>query len=208
MQTSEALGHIAHRLEIAGGQDRLHMGLAAGLAEIAHLVIKRPPVAGQHMLARDDDVDLLRAVAHRSFDFLELQVMRHKPRRKAGGNGRNRNAAALQRLDGSLHEAMINADRARMDVAVGQSQLLQNIFAHRLLRLGAKPAHPRAVSSPLNVVRSMQVTAFRSQAACASFLTVRRPGRLATRRSDAERLMRTSSIQSRSKATPALRAGS
>jgi hypothetical protein len=53
----------------------------------------------------------------------------------------------------------------------------------------------------------MQVTAFKSQAACASFLTVRRPGKVATRRSAAERLTRTSRTHPRSSGHASLRAG-
>jgi hypothetical protein len=51
----------------------------------------------------------------------------------------------------------------------------------------------------------MQAMAFNSQAAWASFFTVRRPGSVATRRSAADRLMRISSTQSISSARPSLR---
>src|SRR5947209_5029212 len=61
------------------------------------------------------------------------------------------------------------------------------------------------VSSPCGVVRSMHVTARSSQAACHSFLTVRRVGIVAARRSTALRFTRTARTQSRSSGTPALR---
>src|SRR5256885_16594522 len=61
------------------------------------------------------------------------------------------------------------------------------------------------VSSPCSVVRSMQVIARSSQAACHSFFTVRRVGIVAARRSTALRLTRRPRMTSRSSGTPGLR---
>ena len=61
------------------------------------------------------------------------------------------------------------------------------------------------VSSELSVVRSIRVMALSSQAACHSFLTVRRVPMVEARRSSAERFMRTRSTQSRSSGKPGLR---
>src|SRR5712691_8155971 len=72
-------------------------------------------------------------------------------------------------------------------------------------------AHSRStllgVSSPCSVVRSMQVMARSSHAACHSFLTVRRVGMVAARRSTALRLMRRARTRSRSRGIPGLRSG-
>jgi hypothetical protein len=72
-------------------------------------------------------------------------------------------------------------------------------------------AHSRStrpgVSSELSVVRSIRVMALSGQAACHSFLTVRRVPIVAARRSSAERFMRTRPTQSRSSGYPGLRAG-
>src|SRR3989441_11710673 len=72
-------------------------------------------------------------------------------------------------------------------------------------------AHRRStlvgVSSPWRVVRSMQVIARKSQAACHSFLTVRRVGMVAARRSTALRLIRRARTRSRSRGVPGLRSG-
>ena len=73
--------------------------------------------------------------------------------------------------------------------------------------MGCRPfAHNRrtrsSVSSPERVVRSMQVTARRSQAACHSFFTVRRATWDWTRRSTALVLTRTSRTQSRLRGMP------
>ena len=83
-----------------------------------------------------------------------------------------------QRLDRRRDEAVIDADRAGRHRAVGECPALPGYPA----RTGDFAlAHSRrtrsVVSSPLSVVRSMQVSAFSSHAACASFFTVRRPGR-------------------------------
>ena len=61
------------------------------------------------------------------------------------------------------------------------------------------------VSSPESVVRSIRVTARSSQAACHSFLTVRRPRSVAVRRSTALRFTRTSSTRSSSRGVPGFR---
>src|SRR5437016_12333591 len=72
-------------------------------------------------------------------------------------------------------------------------------------------AHRRStlvgVSSPWSVVRSIHVIARSSHAACHSFLTVRRVGIVAARRSTALRLMRSARTRSRSRGTPGLRSG-
>src|ERR1041385_1986826 len=72
-------------------------------------------------------------------------------------------------------------------------------------------AHRRStllgVSSPWSVVRSIHVMARSSHAACHSFLTVRRVGIVAARRSTALRLMRSARTRSRSRGIPGLRAG-
>ncbi len=79
--------HIAQRSQLARRQDRLHVGVATGLAEGAHLVVERPPVAGQHVGARDDDIDLTRARLHRGANLLKLERERILPRGKASGDG-------------------------------------------------------------------------------------------------------------------------
>src|SRR4051812_9639345 len=61
------------------------------------------------------------------------------------------------------------------------------------------------VSSPESVVRSIQVMARNSQAACHSFLTVRRVTSVVALRSTALLLMRVPYTQSRSRGVPGLR---
>src|SRR5256885_289250 len=76
-----------------------------------------------------------------------------------------------------------------------------------LLALAHRRSTLVGVSSPWSVVRSMHVMARSSHAACHSFLTVRRVGIVAARRSTALRLMRSARTRSRSRGIPGLRSG-
>ena len=53
----------------------LTLRLAAGGAKFRHFVVKRLPVAGQHVAAGDDDVDLLRTRRDAFADLLHAQVV-------------------------------------------------------------------------------------------------------------------------------------
>ena len=113
---------------------------------------------------------------------------------------------AAQRLDGGRHQRVVDAHRADR----GSAAVRTPSASSRSARTGWRAlAHSRrtlpGVSSPESVVRSMHVIARSSHAACHSFLTVRRPGSVAARRSTALRLTRTASTQSRSSAQPGLR---
>src|SRR6267143_842916 len=88
------------------------------------------------------------------------------------------------------------------------SDSIPNSFT-KSCRMGCRPfAHKRrtrsSVSSPDNVVRSMQVMARSSHAICQSFFTVRRVTKVCARRSTALVLTRTFSIQSRFSGIPRL----
>ncbi len=117
------------------------MRFARGEAKVAHLVVELEPLAGEHVFARDDDVDLGRAVAHRGFDLLELELVRNQPGRKARGHRRHRNADARERIHGRGHEAVIDADRTGVQRAVRKAQRGQQVGAHGRHGLGAQPAH-------------------------------------------------------------------
>ena len=73
---------VAERRQLAGGENRLHVRVAAGLAEAAHLVVQRLVVAREHVRARDDDVDLLRAGGHARADLLDALLDRAQARRE------------------------------------------------------------------------------------------------------------------------------
>ena len=57
MQTIDARATFESVRDVAGGENRLDVRRAAGRAEVAHFVVERLPVAGEHMFARDDDID-------------------------------------------------------------------------------------------------------------------------------------------------------
>ena len=118
------------------------MGRPASLAEIPHLVIERLPVSGQHVLTGDDDINFLSPIPDRSLNLLELQIMGNESRRKSGGNGSNRNAAALKRINRCRHKTVINTDGTRVNCPLAKSQLFKNVFADGLFCLRAKAAHP------------------------------------------------------------------
>jgi hypothetical protein len=204
MATMDALLNVAQRLEVAGGEDRLQVRLAAGFAHGADLVVKRLPVLPEHMGAGDDDVDLARALAHRPADFLQLSGSGIRPGGKAGGHRGDRDARALQRLYRMGHHGRVDADRADARHVIEAERLAQ-VAGGSAACLGAQPATRAGVSSPASVVRSMQVIALTSHAACQFFLTVRRVVSVAARRSTADRLTRAPSIHSTRSGVPSLR---
>ncbi len=110
---------------------------AAGGAEGPHLVIERLPVAGQHVAARDHDVDLLGPGADTFLDLGHAQVERRQPGREPGADGGHGYSAALERADRCGNHIVINADGA--DLYAAYSQRLLNIRLDRLARLGAEP---------------------------------------------------------------------
>ena len=137
---------IAEGLEFAGGEDRLHVRLAAGFAHRRHLVVKRRPVAVEDVGAADHDVDFTGALADGVADFGEPQRQRHEAGGKAGRDRSDRNAGALERLHGGGNHRRIDADRADFWRAIREAQRGEQVFAQGPLRLGAKPAHaPRSI---------------------------------------------------------------
>ena len=169
------------------------------------LVVERRPVAAQHVLAGDDDVDLVGAVGDRSLDLGEPRLERREARRKSRRHRGDRDAGAGKRLLRRRNEAVIDADRADGDRPVGEAERRQKLVLRAAAcALAQSRATRPSVSSPYSVVRSMHWIALTSQAACHSFLTVRRVGSVAARRSTAERFTRTAATASRSKGMPGL----
>ena len=69
MQTRLARATFRSVAQLAGGEDGLDVGVAAGLPHGPHLVVERRPVLGEHMSPGDDDIDLLGARGHRGADL-------------------------------------------------------------------------------------------------------------------------------------------
>ncbi len=53
----------------------------------------------------------------------------------------HRNAGAIEGFGGGGHKTMIDADRAGVDGALSEAQRIENVGAHRRLRLGAEALH-------------------------------------------------------------------
>ena len=132
---------VAQGLQVAGGEDGLHMRGAAGFPAGLHFVVERGPIAGQDVLAGDDDVDLFGAIGDGRLDLLQPRGKRRQACREAGGDGGDRDAGALQGLHCRGDEAVVDADRTGGDRAVGQSERLLQVRSKRVARLGAEPAH-------------------------------------------------------------------
>lgn len=57
---------------------------------------------------------------------------------KGGGDGGNRNAGAFEGIHRSFDKAMIDANGAGQDAQAGDIELVENIGAQGMARLGAK----------------------------------------------------------------------
>ena len=165
------------RAQLAGGEDRLEVGRAAGRAKRPDLVVERRPVAGQHVRAGDDDVDLLRTRLDRGLDLRQPLRKRREARRKAGRDRGNRDTAARagprprsRRTHGRRRPAPTWSGTSAMPRASSRSGRTgwRALAQRRRTRPG--------VSSPIRVVRSISVMARSSQPACWAFLTLRRAG--------------------------------
>ncbi len=131
---------VAQGLEVPRAEDRLEMRRSAGLAHRRDLVVERAPVAAEHMGAGDDDVDLARALADRVADLLEPQLQRHEAGGKAGRDGGDRNARAVERPDGGGDHGRVDADRGDGRRSVFEAERGEEVVAQGAARLGAEAA--------------------------------------------------------------------
>ena len=117
----------------------------------------------------------VRAGFDRAANLLHALRERREPGGEAGGDCRDGNLCAFERLDRGFDEGVVDADGAG-----GQTQLFNAEASRQCARcsgwraLAQRRCTRSAVSSPLSVVRSMQAIARSSHAACHSFFTVRR----------------------------------
>ena len=120
---------VAQGLEVAGGEDGLQVGRAAGLAHRGDLVVERAPFAVEHMGAGDDDVDFAGALADRVSDLGEPLLERRQAGGKAGGDRGDGNSRSRQGLDGRRDHGGIDADRADLRRVVGEAERADQILA-------------------------------------------------------------------------------
>jgi hypothetical protein len=69
MATTDAARDVRQCRQFTRGENCLEVRVAARLAECADFIVERVPVAREHMGARDDDVDFVRARGDRRGDF-------------------------------------------------------------------------------------------------------------------------------------------
>ena len=115
------------------------LGVATGSPHLAHFVIKRLPIAPQDMLARDDDVDFLRASFDGLVNLFNALGERAQAGREAGRDSRDRYAAAFERRQRVLDPLMIDADRADLEIELAGIQRVDDILAQGLPGFGAQP---------------------------------------------------------------------
>ena len=132
-------GHVAQCPKLTGSQNRFDMGIAASSAHLAHFVVKRLPVARQHMATADYNVDFLRASGHTVADFLDAQVERGQPSRKACGNSGHRDIRPTQRVHSGFDHVVINANGPSCQAL--HTDCFEQILRHWLTSFGAKTPH-------------------------------------------------------------------
>src|SRR6266478_1987399 len=171
-------------------------GPASGF-ERSNLIVERLPFCAEDVRACDDHIDFIGASFHRAPNFRDAFLEGGKTRRESSRDRGHMDTAAFDRAPRGFDEGVINADGSDLDVEALDAKFLNEIALNRLSRLGAQSAN-----TLVSVVRSIQVTARRSQAACHSFFTVRRVPMVCARRSTALVFTRTAFTQSKFSDTP------
>src|SRR5881396_1575293 len=133
--------HVHERRQVAGAEDHLHVGAAAGLPEGADFVVQGLPGSGQRVRARDHDVDLLRPRGDRRLDLLDPLGQGVQPRRESRRDGGHGDPGALQCLDSDGDAGVVDAYRAHGDPDPGGSEGGEQVGPHGTLRLGAQAEH-------------------------------------------------------------------
>src|SRR5690606_14705648 len=133
---------VAQSAQLAGGEDDLHVGCAAGLTERAQLVVEALPVVGQGESPGDDHVYLPGPGRDRPHDLLDACRERREAGGEAGRDSGHRHFTAAERLHGHGHHVVVDANGSNCEVQVVYPELLQEIPPDRLQRLGAQPPDP------------------------------------------------------------------
>src|SRR5206468_3399378 len=98
---------------------------------------QRLPVAGEHVAARDDDVDLRRSRRHRCADLAHALLERTQAGGKSSAHGGHRTPGPAQRLHRGADERVVPAHRARRELQIGAAQLARRARIARTWRAGA-----------------------------------------------------------------------
>src|SRR6185295_4954505 len=112
----------------------------------AHFVVQRLPVTGEHVRARDDDVDFLGSGRYRGSNLVYALLERVEPRGETGRDGRDGDVRAGEGLHRRRHERVIDAHGADLDVQVRDAERVDEVRADGAPRFGAEPDDvPRGV---------------------------------------------------------------
>ncbi len=96
------------------------------------------PVAGEHMRAGDDHIDLARARLDGLLDLTDALGKRRLAGWETGGNRSYRDIRAAQRLDGILDPAGIDTDRSHVDLFALQGHPGKHIRTNGMFGLCAQ----------------------------------------------------------------------
>ena len=206
MHTHEARATFSQRLQLAGGEDGLHVRGAAGAAIGLHLVVQRAPVVQQRLAAADDDVDL----AWRRPPPTARSRAACLQRRQAGRESRSTPPPPACRPGRrSAPPRPPSRDRRRPRRRAARSRPARPAGRRAP---GAAPWRTGAARGPAcrrPPAWSGRCTAppCSSHAAWKAFFTPRRADSVCTRRRTAGALTRTAATRSRSNVVPGLRGG-
>ena len=117
------------------------MGRAAGIPELAHLIVEGPPLPSEDVGPGDDDVDLGRPLADGGLDLRQLQAVRDLAGGETGRDRGHGNRRAGKRLDRHRDQVVVDTDRRHRDPEVGSAEPLEDVGPNRLPRLRAEAAH-------------------------------------------------------------------
>jgi hypothetical protein len=137
-------GGVAQGGQLARRENGLELRVPTRLPERSDLVVQGSPLPGEHVGARDDDVDLAGSGIKRRADLADPLAQRAQPVGESGRDRRDRDAAPCERLDRGLHEGVVDAYRAHADGQVSGAEGGKQVGPHRLARLAAETDHAAA----------------------------------------------------------------
>src|SRR6266849_10088873 len=133
--------HVAKREQVAGPEDHLHVGGAAGALERCDFAVEGLPFSATNMRSRADHVNLRRAGFRRAADFRDAFREGRKTRREPRRNSSNSYAAALQSAQRRLHESVIDANGGYFQAELSDLEPLHNFLLDGLAGFRAHAAH-------------------------------------------------------------------
>ncbi len=132
---------VPQREQITGAENHFHVRRAASVFEGCDFVVEGLPPSSEDVRAGDHDVDLLRAGLHRAANFRDAFRQGREARRKAGGDGRDADATALESAQSRFDERMVDAHGGGLQIEFFDPETLHELLLEGLARFRAQPAH-------------------------------------------------------------------